>query len=107
MKTSSRTSHDTTRDDLDTRLSDYASQAAADIGIARTSRTGAELSFASSEDVLAAPDLAAPGFVSFTGGAHQRSMNFGAPRNVLATQAEVYAELDAGILDLAPGKPPD
>ena len=101
MKKSPRTSNQTTQDALDARLAAYASQAAADVHItARGSRSGPELTFASAAEALAAPDAAAPGFVSFTGGAHQRSAHFGAPLNVLPTQAGIYAELDEGMPDL-------
>ncbi len=87
-------------DDLDARLDDYRSQAIADLQIAeRGSRSGPESSFAASAEALAAPEASAPGFVSFTGGAHPRSAHAGPPRTVVASDAGVYAELDTGLLD--------
>jgi hypothetical protein len=100
MKTSPPILPGASPDAVAARLDDYAARATADLDIfARRRQSVAESSFAASAEALAAPDASAPGLVSFTGGAHPRSTHFGAPRTVLATEAGVYAEFDAGLLD--------
>jgi hypothetical protein len=89
-------------DDLEARLADYARQASAYLASHPPSQEG-EARFATAS-VPVPPDLAAPGFVSFTGGPSRESLKAGAPRNVVPAQAAFYAGLDQGILtDTPPG----
>jgi hypothetical protein len=94
MKTATR--HRALPDDLEARLADYECQANAYLATHRP-REGSEPGVAATS-MPVAPDLAAPGFVSFTGGPNRQSVKAGAPQTVLPSQAAFYAELDDGIL---------
>ena len=101
MKTSRR--HGALPEDLEVRLADYERQANAHVGT-RAPREDDVANFAPAAAPVA-PDLAAPGFVSFTGGASRQSVNAGAPRDVSPAQAAFYAELDEDIATLEVERP--
>ena len=99
MKTSTRPR--ALPEDLEVRLADYDRQASAHLA-ARGRRTHGDPAVAAATAAVA-PDLAAPGFVAFTGGQSRQSINAGAPRDVSPAQAALYAELDAGIVTESDG----
>jgi hypothetical protein len=93
MKTS--TPRGAVREDIEARLAAYECQAVAHLASHPPRQEDVEVCATASVPVP--PDLAAPGFVSFTGGPSRESVKAGAPRDVVPAHAAFYAGLDKGV----------